>query len=205
MFKYILSFCFSLTLFSAYAHQADISSTVLVEQDNDIWVLQIKASLTAFQYEVKNKHGVDPYATPEEFQDLVLRHVKDNVSILLDETKQVVLQDGMVILGHETSVVFKVIGIPEKFHKVNFTNSSFKNIMRNKSAFIILKKGFGQKQFILNNQNNHTAKLIAKDAQFTEMILASSTDRVRPKYFVGLAGILIIGLLFFLNKKIGYI
>ncbi|MCF8244262.1 MAG: hypothetical protein K9J37_05610 [Saprospiraceae bacterium] len=45
-------------------------------------------------------------------------------------------------LGHETSVVFELAGVPENFSEISVKNSSFKDISRNQSALIVLKKGF---------------------------------------------------------------
>lgn len=137
MFRWIMLLSILLGFGTLQAHQPDLSSTILSEQGEDKWVLQIRGALTGFEYEIHQNFGKDSYATPEEFQELVIKHVKDNVSILFDESNNVVLKNGLVRLGHETNVIFEVKGVPGNFEEVKFKNSSFKDISRNQSALII--------------------------------------------------------------------
>ena len=58
-----------------YAHQPDQSSTMLVEKGEGVWILQVRAALTAFEYEVHHTFGTESYKTPEEFNELVLTHL----------------------------------------------------------------------------------------------------------------------------------
>ena len=54
MKKYILIYIVGLFSLLGYSHNPDASTTMLVEKENNIWVLQISSSLTAFQQEVSN-------------------------------------------------------------------------------------------------------------------------------------------------------
>lgn len=155
----------------AMAHQADISTTMLLEKSDNNWVLQIRASLTAFQYEVKEEYGDDAYQTPEEFQNLVIQHVKSNLFILFNQQDTAIIQDAFVKLGHETQVVFTLSGVPETINSAYIKNSSFKDIHRNQSALMVLKKDFPKKHFVLNDANGHAASLIVNDSTF-QVVLA---------------------------------
>lgn len=201
MSRYILALLFGFIAHSVTAHQADISSTVLAEQEEGHWVLQIRTSLTAFEYEIENNFGKSSYATPEEFQELVLKHIKENISINIDQESEVFLENGRVALGHETNVVFEVSGMPLEFDKLEFANSSFKNINRNQSALIVLKKGLKQSQFVLNNKNEHSVQLKVKDNQFVEVTSEAAVMQASPSIFMGAASILILGLLLFFKIK----
>jgi len=150
---------------AAYAHQPDLSSTMLVEQADNEWVLQVRSALTAFQYEVKYHFGDSAYATPEEFQNLVLELVKENILIKFNDAN-IRLDSGMVRLGHETNVVFKVSGTPKDIETLFVKNGAFSHVSRNQSALILLKKGFQKEQFILNFKNEHTVKLRATTDKF---------------------------------------
>lgn len=57
-------------------------------------------------------YGRDSYPTTEAFNKLVLNHLRDNIDIVLEDGEKVSLQNGHVKLGHETNVVFELIGIP---------------------------------------------------------------------------------------------
>ena len=166
MIRNILVLCLLASSWMAQAHQADLSTTMLVEQNEDQWVFQIRASLTAFQYEVRTHFAETPYKTPEEFKDFVIEHVKNNVTIYFNETDSVTLRNPYVKLGHETNVVFEVVGVPKNIASVFVKNSSFNNIHRNKSALVLLKKGFEKEQFVLNNDNEHSAELIVNEKSF---------------------------------------
>ena len=191
MFSRILCLCFllSLGIETAHAHQPDVSSTVLAESGDNQWVLQVRAALTAFEYEIHHHFGADSYKTPEAFQELTLNYVKDNISILFDGANVAKLKNGVVKLGHETNVVFEVEGIPQNFSNVEFKNSSFKDISRNQSALIILKKGFSKEQFILNNKNRHTVSLAVQDSKFIAVSNSNTTTAMTDIYL--LLGVLV--------------
>lgn len=159
------------TLFFSFTmseHQPELSSTMLVERADGTWVLQVRAALTAFEFEVHTHYGKDSYETPEAFNNLVIKHLINNISIAFNGEQAVKLQKGYVKLGHETNVIFEMPGVPKEIIKVIATNTGFKDIQDNKSALIILKKGFEKKQFMLDNNNNHTAQLKALENQFEQ-------------------------------------
>lgn len=175
--------CFALT---AEAHSPDVSSTILSEQEDGKWVLQVRAALTAYEYEIHQHYGSTAYKTPEEFRQLVIQHIQKNLSVQFDQENTITLSNGVVKLGHETNAVFEVIGVPKKFSSVEFKNSTFQDISRNQSALIIFKKGLEQKQFILNDANQHTAQLQVKDGQLLSLNQPEGTMvRAMPnRYFV---------------------
>jgi hypothetical protein len=155
-------------LFTNAVHQPELSSTMLVEREDGVWVLQVRAALTAFENEVHNHYGKDSYATPEEFNTLVIRHLMENISITVDGKEAVSLQKGKVKLGHETTAAFEVDGIPKKIKKISVSNSSFKDIHDNQGTLIILKKGFKKQRFLLNNKNEHIVQLKVSKNQFEQ-------------------------------------
>ena len=168
MKKYILLFIIGLFSMASFAHNPDFSTMMLVEKENDTWVLQISASLTAFQQEVRTHFAKTPYKTPEEFQKMVLEHIKNNLAINFNDGEFITLGQGVVKLGHETKVVFEVLGIPSNIYFVKVRNTTFKDISRNQSALLLFKKGFSKEQFVLNNANNHTLALEVTGNKFVK-------------------------------------
>lgn len=166
MIKWLLSICILFCVSCIMAHQTDVSSTMLVEQADGTWVLQIGATMTAFQYEVIAQHGENAYDSPEQFKTLVVNHLKDNLSIYFNDQDPVELGQGRVKLGHETNVIFEVLGVPEEVKSIKVKNSSFKDIQRNQSTLLVLKTGFPKEQFVLNEENKHTLKLLVIDSKF---------------------------------------
>ncbi len=153
---------------ASFAHNPDASTTMLVEKENNIWVLQISASLTAFQQEIRTHFAETPYKTPEEFQKMVLEHIKNNLEISFNDGENVTLGKGTVRLGHETNVIFEVKGIPSDISSVRVENKVFKDIPRNQSALFLLKEGFIKEHFVLNNANDHTLALQVEGNAFVE-------------------------------------
>lgn len=164
MKKWFLNIALFLSAWSVQAHQTEISSTMLVEQDNNTWVIQIRSALTAFDQTIKANYP--KYESAEAFQALVLQHLKNNLQIRFNDQDVVTLKNGAVKLGHETSVVFEVIGVPEKIESVFVKNSSFKSINHSQGALLIFKKGFDRKQFTLNKKNDYELQLQAANNQF---------------------------------------
>lgn len=176
MTKWFLSFVICFSALTLQAHQPDISSTLLVEQADNKWVLQIRTALTALDYEIKAKYPTKPYESAEEFQALVLQHVRENLQIIFNNQDKVALQNGLVKLGHESSITFEVVGVPKTQDAIFVKNSSFKTIRRNQSALILMKKGMEKNQFILNEQNQHSVSLRVKGNQF----ISAKTTEVLP-------------------------
>ena len=155
--------CLSIT---AYAHQPDLSSTILAEKGDNEWVLQIRASLTAFEYEVKARFGDSAYASPEEFRDLVVDHLQQEIILRFNDGTISTLQDGVVKLGHETTATFHLSNIPSEVTSILVRNAAFSNISHNKSALYVVKEGFDRKQFVLNSGNDHSAMLAVSGTHF---------------------------------------
>lgn len=159
MHKWIFHLVFFFSVGLAFGHQPDISSTMLVEGDNDDWLVQVRSSLTAFEIEIEAAYGPDSYTSPDEFKQLVLQHLKDKLSIRFNEGKALLLADGLVNLGHETSIVFKLQGEVDTIREIDVKNAGFEHIKNSQSALLILKKGMEKKQFVLDRNNDYQLHL----------------------------------------------
>jgi len=192
MFKKILFIGLFLSAVGAKAHSTNVSTTMLVEKENGSWVLQVSASLTAFQHEVRTHFAETPYKTPEEFQIMVMQHLKNNLEIIFNDT-HVNYGKGAVQLGHETRVVFEVFGIPDEIKSARIKNTAFKDIHRNKSALIILKEGFTKEHFDLSHANNHELKLKVSDNQFVAISeIKAGIFNTSLEIYIGLAIIMLL-------------
>ncbi len=188
------SFCILIVLLCAWtskAHQADISTTMLVEKEAGIWVLQITAALTAFEYEVHRHYSDTAYTTPKEFEELVIRHVSENLGLDFNNEQEITWQNALVKLGHETMVRFELSNVPTDIRTIVVKNASFKNIHRNQSALVILKKGMAKKQFVLNNDNEHQVSLRANATDFILQEARSSRIPFSDQVIFGVAILLV--------------
>ncbi|MEP2056563.1 MAG: hypothetical protein ABJJ05_02075 [Maribacter litoralis] len=168
MKKYILTICTVLFTLFGYAHNPDVSTTMLVEKGDGTWILQISSSLTAFQQEIRTHFTETPYNSPEEFQQMVLAHIKNNLEINFNDGSEITLGNGVVKLGHETKVVFEVFGIDSDLQSIHIKNTAFNDISKSQSALFLFEDGFQKDQFVLNNDNGHTLELIANGNKFIE-------------------------------------
>ncbi|SHJ03257.1 hypothetical protein SAMN04488096_10749 [Mesonia phycicola] len=189
-----------LICFTGFTHQPDIATTVLVEQENNTWILQIDASLTAFQQEVKTHFADTPYKTPEEFREMTLQHIRNNFEIIFNGSECPTLTNGFVQLGHESKVVFNVIGVPSKINSVEIVNTIFKDIYRSQNALIILKKDFNKKKFILNKANNYHLTLKTNKNDFIE-IIEQRASLISTKTFFIILGVFLLGIIIKYNYK----
>jgi len=202
MFKKIIFFSFLLATITVKAHQPDVSTTMLVEKENNVWILQISASLTAFQQEIKTHFSETPYKTPEEFQQMVLEHIKNNLKIRFNEDQEITLSDGYVRLGHETKVVFEVFGVPAQINSVLVKNTAFEDIYKNKSALVLLKNGFNKEHFMLNEANDHTLSLQVDENEFVEIVPDKISFFSSKILMVFIAFLILISLAIVIMKKI---
>jgi hypothetical protein len=194
MKKYISIFVAGLFSIVSFAHNPEVSTTMLVEKENNVWVLQLSASLTAFQQEINTNYAETPYKTPEEFQAMVMEYVKQNLHISYNKGEEVTFSKGIVKLGHETKVVFEVFGTPSEIKSAIITNTVFADIHRSQSALVILKEGFEKKQFLLNGTNGYTIALQANKKQFTQVV-EQNASMLSSIVLVSLVGVIGLGFL----------
>ncbi|PIB34913.1 hypothetical protein BFP72_05645 [Reichenbachiella sp. 5M10] len=155
-----------LLLNSAKAHQADISSITLV-QHNEQWTMQLNAAAAAFQYVVKQQFGENAYTTAEEFNQLLVNHLRKSIDLRVDG-KQVEVGHGFVQLAHATSVIFELHSIPVSIQEISIQNQAFKNIHQSRSLFSISKEGLEKKAFVLHKENNYRLDLALQDNAIVE-------------------------------------
>lgn len=197
-----ISFALLFSSIFCQAHQPDIASTFLIEQENNSWIFQMRGALTAFQYAIKTNYPDTTYSTPEEFQTMVLEYVQNNLAIYFNENDTAILTNGFVKLGHETNVLFNATGIPLNIKSVFLKNSTFKDISRSQNALVILKKSFEKDKFLLTKNNNHTVNLLVNNSKFVKQkVTASSLNQTlnnTPVYIFMIAFLLVVlGLIYF--------
>jgi hypothetical protein len=148
-----------------WAHQPGISSTTLIEGESGQWIIQLNSSLTSFQHEVKNAFGEDSYASADQFNQLVIKHFREHLTIKMNGNKMT-LTNGYVKLGHATTVVFELSGDFGNVDDIFVKNEAFKNIHDSRSVFRIIKEEYKKNEIILNNKNNYQVNVSLEDNRF---------------------------------------
>ena len=147
------------------AHSPDLSSVMIYEQNGRTFIT-IKGSLTAFEGEIDYLFKKNAYKTPEEFQELVIKHFKKNCIVIINNDI-IKLENPHVILGHETTVFAELQKMPKKINSIFIKNTLFKDMPNNVCELILTLQGLPQKQYILNIENNHQVNLHLVDNNWT--------------------------------------
>jgi hypothetical protein len=181
----------------AKAHQPDLSNLMIYEQ-NGRYFLAIKSSLTAFEGEIDYLFGSNAYKTPEAFQQLVIRHFKNNCFVIIDgDTTRFV--NPQVMLGHETTLFAEMMNIPDKPNSIYIRNTVFTDMPSNMCEIILAIKGISQKQYILDNANEHEVKLKLENNNWVVVEnknLVSTTSYL----FIGV-GLLVVAIIVFTKSR----
>ena len=185
----------------ANAHNPDLSSLMIYKQ-NGKSILVIKSSLTAFEGEVDFTFGKGQYKTPDEFNQLVIKHFKNNCFVIANGDT-LSFSNIQVRLGHETTLFAEIGTMPDKIKSFKVCCTIFKDMANNTCELILTDiGGLPQKQYVLNNKNEHTVDF---RIQHDTWIMV---ETAKPFYFtkgflIGLASLMIIMFCFFIYYKKG--
>lgn len=191
MKKIIIGILFLFNSVSIFAHQSDLSTVMIYQDEKGKCFLQIYSSLIAFEGEVDYIYGKNAFKTPEEFRALVIDHFKKNVLFICNEKDTIKFGKPQVLLGHETKLVVEVFGFPKKITSMYFKNTMFMDIPRNQSSLIVLKKGLPNELFVLNNENKQQIHLVLENGKW-ESIDANSDESLSPFLFWGSIVVLLL-------------
>ena len=182
-----------------FAHQSDLSTVLISQDEKGKCFLQIYSSLTAFEGEIDYKYSKNAYKTPEEFRTLVIDHFKKNVFFICNEKDTLKFGKPIVLLGHETKLVVEIFGFPENSRSMYFKNTMFRNTPHNKSSLMIAKKGLPNQLYVLNNENKQQIHLVLENGKW-ESIEANSDESLSPFLFWGSVVVLLLSLILILKR-----
>lgn len=140
-----------------HAHQPDLSSLMIYEQDGKSF-LAIKSALSAFESEIEYSYPKGAYKTPEEFQEMVIEHFQKKCFLLINGDT-IKFLNPQVSLGHETTLFAELSEIPNDIESMHIKNAIFGDISHGICEVIITLNGIPQKHFLLNSENKHEAML----------------------------------------------
>ena len=182
-----------------FAHNPDFSSIIISKTENGQIVMQLNSSLTAFQQEVNYVNGKGAYASPEEFQDLVLQLFESRFAIVLNNNITLQFKNSQVFLGHETKIVSELVGLPEEINHIYLKNELFKDLYNSQSVVVFLLDGFPKEKFTLQRDNQHELNLTLKEGKWEAPI--GKRDNTPLKYLPFLITLIIGGFLLFVSRK----
>jgi len=182
-----------------FAHNPDFSSIIISKTENGQIVMQLNSSLTAFQQEVNYVNGEGAYASPEEFQDLVLQLFESRFAIVLNDNITLQFKNSQVFLGHETKIVSELVGLPEEINHIYLKNELFKDLYNSQSVVVFLLDEFPKEKFTLQRDNQHELNLTLKKGKWEAPI--DKRDDTPLKYLPFLITFIIGGFLLFVSRK----
>ncbi len=182
-----------------FAHNPDFSSIIISKTENGQIVMQLNSSLTAFQQEVNYVNEKGAYASPEEFQDLVLQLFESRFAIVLNDNIALEFKNSQVFLGHETKIVSELVGLPEEINHIYLKNELFKDLYNSQSVVVFLLDGFPKEKFTLQRDNQHELNLTLKEGKWEAPI--GKRDNTPLKYLPFLITLIIGGFLLFVSRK----
>ncbi|WP_281323993.1 hypothetical protein [Flavobacterium sp. IMCC34518] len=197
--KYTIRILFLFYSFSIFAHQPDLSTVMIYQDETGKCFLQFYSSLTAFEGEVDYKYSKNAYKTPEEFRALVIAHFNKSVLFICNAKDTLKFGKPQVLLGHETKLVAEVFGFPKKITSMYFKNTLFMDIPHNQSSLIILKKGLPNQLFVLNNENKQEINLVLENGKW-KSTAANSDKAMSPLFFWGLLIVLLLSIVLFFKR-----
>jgi len=172
------------------AHTPQISSIALIQSKENKWNLVISASLSAFQYEWMNSYPTQKMdsISADLFQAMIVRHLKKKIAIHVNGQLGT-LQNGKVILGHQTDINFDVSGMPVQLHSLELQQSGFATLRDHYCILKVITKDNDSKNFILQHGNNFSISLGINGKVFSE-------KSPKKSYHWLLLSFIAIGLLF---------
>lgn len=190
----------------SYAHQPDLSTLVFSQSSDGKYILQLNSALTAFEGEIDYLYTKTAYKTPEEFKKLVINHFEKNIVFVINDHDTLTFSNPLVILGHETELIVEVSGIPKTISSIYLKSTIFRDMPRNQSVVIMLKTGFPDQKYILNNENNQEIHLIKKGDKWNDLKQKQSILTTKNLLFIFPIIILVFYLFIrFNNKKLSNI
>jgi hypothetical protein len=136
---------------SGYAHNPQVSTISIIQNENKKWSVFVTAPLYTCQLAIKEKYpemNMDSIR-PSEMQKLILDLVKSNLKINGDEVLK--FTNDKVQLAHETSVFFDISN--DDFLPTTISFTAFSQLYNHFTLLKIVSKTEKEITYILNTEN----------------------------------------------------
>ncbi len=177
-----------------FAHNAQISTIALVQSKDSKWHLILSASLSAFQYEIKNSNptiNLDSL-NAEKFQRIILEHLRQKIDIEANG-RQATLKNARVILGHQTDINFEVTNMPENLQTIDFQQLGFSTLRDHYCVLKIIAKNGNENSFMLQKDNNYSVSLVAENNILVEKINQNESNfLIYLLVVLGIIGLIVV-------------
>ena len=151
------------------AHSPLISTVALIKSKENIWTLHISASLSAFQYALTSEEKslqLDSMGS-DLFQKRVIDFLRRKLKIEISGGENIKLEDGIVKLGHETEVVFKLSVKETNPESIKIKNESFLSISDHYCVLKVITPEGASSNILLEKRNEYSVKLLNTKSGYT--------------------------------------
>lgn len=162
----------SILLFSASfflrAHNSQIATMALVQDEGNQWILQLSSSFDGYRYQLLNNYpDIDVNNLPaEEFQKLLMQYLEENIELTANDNYLAKLKNGYIKMGHQTVIKFNLTGFPDKLKSVDVKLNGFNESSNNNCIFKIITENNKSKNFVLKKDNNFELSIYTRANQF---------------------------------------
>ncbi len=150
------------------AHNSQVSTIVLVQNEQRIWSLNLSNSFDGFRYQlIKNYPDKDiDNLTADEFQKLVLKYVQENLYINANDAIAVELQEGVIKLGHHIDLKFKITELPDDLNSLDIRLMGYDENSQHNAILKISTPTYTSGNYVLKKGNQFKLYLQKTNGQF---------------------------------------
>ena len=161
MKKFIYIFFILLVPILSKAHSPLISTVAIIKSKENTWSVHISASLSAFQYALINADKslqLDSLSS-DLFQQRVIDLLRRKLRVQITGRENIILEDGIVKLGHETEVVFKLSVKENNPRSIKIKNESFLSIADHYCVVKVITPDGASSNILLEKDNEYSVEV----------------------------------------------
>ncbi len=199
MKKILLIISFLAINLSLKAHNAQISTLSIIQNEDKKWSLVVSSGLSAFEFELRNKFPTLDLNKLKlnDFQKLFLANIKENISIKANGKNEIELINGSIKIGHQTDARFDLSGMPEDLEKFSMINHSFSTLTDHHCVMNIITKNGVSQNFVFEKNNKFELSMVSKNGVW------HISEGFGPSFYVliSVISLFLFGILFIVLKK----
>ena len=151
------------------AHSPLISTVAIIKSKENAWSVHISASLSAFQYALTNDDRslqLDSISS-DLFQQRVIDLLRRKLRVQITGRENIILEDGIVKLGHETELVFKLSVKENNPRSIKIKNESFLSIADHYCVAKVITPDGGSSNILLEKGNEYSVEVFNSKNGYT--------------------------------------
>ena len=196
MQKIFLGLILFISPFFLFAHNP-LSAVYKLENISNGSVLKVNLTQGSINKTLKDIYDPDFLAkiTQKEYKELVVRYVKENFNLKIND-KQITLSKGGIRLGnHQTDLSFITSFISEEIKTIDLEITSFKNNQGHHNMFFYKRNGESEK-IVLSQKNDFKSEVDFQESTEPSSFFLSKTMIIIVISLIGTALLVFFGLKF---------